>query len=114
MNHLPFTRRWSWEEIFAALSREREFTPDLLIERDLLPDPLLAGGVPEDDGSGAIGLYFSDGSRLVLAPEGPSWRVYLDAAALPEVSWTSVASLPQLGVHGGLMAMAMVLIWTLF
>lgn len=88
--------RWSWEDIYALLSREREVGEALCLHRRWIKEPPeRAGAVPVPGRPGRHRLPVSDGSFIDIQEQGEELVLTLIAAPLPMVGWTG--EMPPLG-----------------
>ena len=80
--------RFTWDEIYALLSREREVGEALVLHPAQVEGGLAAAGAQAK--LGAPGVYqveVSDGSTLEVDASGGEWRLRLIPGDLPWVCW---------------------------
>ena len=111
-------KAWSWEALYAFMSRERGSGGVLTIHQRELDLPIEAVGEPVSDGKGSWAnasespmgglayegtlsyrVSFDDGSHLMVEHKDHHYYVTLFPAPLPEVSWIAdFAPLPWLAL----------------
>lgn len=80
MQYLSSWRRWTWEEIYSALRRERAVGEPFEVDHMLAPDPVRCGA--ELGGLDAAWHYrflSSDGEHLCIQDRGDRYLAWLEA-----------------------------------